>query len=168
MNPLATSYQEQATFQDAGHSQRRNNGRNATERDQATINQTDDAADQDCTSDDDRHRNLVNRQLPGDRCAKSEGCANRNIDVAAEDDDGWFVDYDQVKHELVQISLTCLGDRDSAPVAQLIERAHASIDDLVATIDTIRTLEVPGHDPTAVHAMAREMHQHAAERLCGA
>ncbi|TME48934.1 MAG: hypothetical protein E6I55_03435 [Chloroflexi bacterium] len=80
----------------------------------------------------------------------------------------WFVDYDQVKHELTQIGLTWLGDRDSTQVTQLIEGTQPTIEDFVATIDAIRILDVTGLDPTDVHSMAREMHQHAAERLCGA
>ena len=79
-----------------------------------------------------------------------------------------WVDFDEVRGELIQIAVDWLGDRDSAPVTQLLRNTRAAIEDFVATIDAIRTLHVPGHDATAVQTMAREMHVHAAERLCGA
>ena len=80
----------------------------------------------------------------------------------------WFVDYEQVKRELMMIGVTWLGDGDSEPVAELLGRAQPSIDDFVATIDSITTLEVEGHDSSVLRAMALEMQHHAAERLCGA
>jgi hypothetical protein len=79
-----------------------------------------------------------------------------------------LVDFDDVKRELVGIGVEWLGERDSAPVTQLIEGTRPTIEDFVATIDAIRTLSLPGHDPAAVTSMARQMHHQAAERLCGA
>ena len=79
-----------------------------------------------------------------------------------------YVDYAEVKRELGQIAVGWLGDGGSAPVAAMIQAARPSIDDFVSLIDTIRGMTIEGIDPSAVQAMAREMHHHAAERLCGA
>jgi len=79
-----------------------------------------------------------------------------------------YVDFDEVRKELVQIGVVWLGEASAAPVTALLTRTRSTIDDFVATIDTIRGLHLEGQDPASVQAMAREMHQQAAERLCGA
>jgi hypothetical protein len=79
-----------------------------------------------------------------------------------------FVDFDEVRKELVQIGMVWLGERNAVPVTALLTKTRSTIDDFVATIDTIRGLHVEGQDPASIQAMAREMHQQAAERLCGA
>jgi hypothetical protein len=79
-----------------------------------------------------------------------------------------FVDFDEVRKELVQIGVVWLGERNAVPVTALLTKTRSTIDDFVATIDTIRGLHVEGQDPASIQAMAREMHQQAAERLCGA
>jgi len=78
------------------------------------------------------------------------------------------VDFGEVRRELIQIGVSWLGERDGEPVLTLLKRTRPSIDDFVATLDVIRTLDVDGYEPSVVHSMAREMHFHAAERLCGA
>ena len=50
----------------------------------------------------------------------------------------------------------------------MIKQTRHRVDDFVASIDTIRTTVVPGHDASVIRAMAREMHYYAAEALCGA
>jgi hypothetical protein len=84
------------------------------------------------------------------------------------DADGGDLDYDTVKADLIQIGVLWLGNDDVAPVAELIRKTRSSVDDFVATIDQIKVMAIAGHDPSVVRAMAREMHYHAAEYLCGA
>jgi hypothetical protein len=79
-----------------------------------------------------------------------------------------YVDFDEVRNELVQISIVWLGESNAVQVTALLNSTRSTIDDFVATIDTIRGLHVEGQDPASIQAMAREMHQQAAERLCGA
>jgi hypothetical protein len=79
-----------------------------------------------------------------------------------------FVDFDEVRTELVQIGVIWLGEANAVPVTALLRKTRSTIDDFVATIDTIRGLHLEGQDPASIQAMAREMHQQAAERLCGA
>jgi hypothetical protein len=79
-----------------------------------------------------------------------------------------FVDFDEVRTELVQIGVVWLGETNAVPVTALLLKTRSTIDDFVATIDTIRGLHLEGQDPASIQAMAREMHQQAAERLCGA
>jgi len=79
-----------------------------------------------------------------------------------------YVDFDEVRGELVQIGIVWLGEANAVPVTALLSRTRSTIDDFVATIDTIRGLHIEGQDPASIQAMAREMHQQAAERLCGA
>jgi hypothetical protein len=79
-----------------------------------------------------------------------------------------YVDFDEVRHELVQIGIVWLGETNAVQVTALLSSTRSTIDDFVATIDTIRGLHVDGQDPASIQAMAREMHQQAAERLCGA
>jgi hypothetical protein len=79
-----------------------------------------------------------------------------------------YVDFDEVRDELVQIGIVWLGENNAVQVTALLSSTRSTIDDFVATIDTIRGLHVDGQDPASIQAMAREMHQQAAERLCGA
>jgi hypothetical protein len=79
-----------------------------------------------------------------------------------------YVDFDEVRNELVQIGIVWLGEHNAVQVTALLTSTRSTIDDFVATIDTIRGLHVDGQDPASIQAMAREMHQQAAERLCGA
>jgi len=79
-----------------------------------------------------------------------------------------YVDFDEVRSELVQIGVVWLGEANAVQVTALLSSTRSTIDDFVATIDTIRGLHIDGQDPASIQAMAREMHQQAAERLCGA
>ncbi len=79
-----------------------------------------------------------------------------------------YVDFDEVRGELVQIGVVWLGETNAVQVTALLSSTRSTIDDFVATIDTIRGLHIDGQDPASIQAMAREMHQQAAERLCGA
>jgi hypothetical protein len=79
-----------------------------------------------------------------------------------------YVDFDEVRSELVQIGVVWLGEANAVQVTALLNSTRSTIDDFVATIDTIRGLHIDGQDPASIQAMAREMHQQAAERLCGA
>jgi hypothetical protein len=79
-----------------------------------------------------------------------------------------YVDFDEVRSELVQIGIVWLGETNAVQVTALLSSTRSTIDDFVATIDTIRGLHLEGQDPASIQAMAREMHQQAAERLCGA
>ena len=79
-----------------------------------------------------------------------------------------YVDFDEVRNELVQIGIVWLGETNAGQVTALLSSTRSTIDDFVATIDTIRGLHLDGQDPASIQAMAREMHQQAAERLCGA
>jgi hypothetical protein len=79
-----------------------------------------------------------------------------------------YVDFDEVRSDLVQIGVVWLGEANAVPVTKLLLTTRSTIDDFVATIDTIRGLHIQGQDPASIQAMAREMHQQAAERLCGA
>jgi len=79
-----------------------------------------------------------------------------------------YVDFDEVRDELVQIGVVWLGETNAVQVTALLSNTRSTIDDFVATIDTIRGLHIEGQDPASIQAMAREMHQQAAERLSGA
>jgi hypothetical protein len=92
-----------------------------------------------------------------------EGFFQRDEPVGSQ-----FVDFDEVRKELVRIGVVWLGESNAEPVTALLSKTRSTIDDFVATIDTIRGLQVEGQDPASIQAMAREMHQQAAERLCGA
>jgi len=92
-----------------------------------------------------------------------EGFFQRDEPVGSQ-----FVDFDEVRKELVRIGVVWLGESNAEPVTALLSKTRSTIDDFVATIDTIRGLQVEGQDPGSIQAMAREMHQQAAERLCGA
>lgn len=79
-----------------------------------------------------------------------------------------YVDFDEVRDELVQIGVVWLGEANAVQVTALLSSTRSTIDDFVAAIDTIRGLHLEGQDPASIQAMAREMHQQAAERLSGA
>ena len=79
-----------------------------------------------------------------------------------------WMDWDEARDELARIAVHWLGENDAAPVVRLVMGTRPAIDSFVTTIDAIRTLTVPGHEAGTVQSMAREMHLHAAERLCGA
>jgi hypothetical protein len=79
-----------------------------------------------------------------------------------------YVDFDEVRNELVQIGVVWLGETNAVQVTALLSSTRSTIDDFVAAIDTIRGLHLEGQDPASIQAMAREMHQQAAERLSGA
>jgi len=91
------------------------------------------------------------------------GFFHRNEPVGSQ-----YVDFDEVRNELIQIGIVWLGETNAAQVTELLSTTRSTIDDFVATIDTIRGLHLEGQDPASIQAMAREMHQQAAERLCGA
>jgi hypothetical protein len=77
------------------------------------------------------------------------------------------VDIDALRDELSCIADTWLGKEDAAPVAAAIRAARPGVDDFVAAIQSIASLDIPGHENAVVRAMAREMHFRAAEVLCG-
>ena len=79
-----------------------------------------------------------------------------------------WVNYDEVRADLVAIGIAWLGDADSAAVTDCILGTKSAVEDFITTIETIRRMTIPGHDSTAVYTMSREMQVHAAERLCGA
>ena len=97
-----------------------------------------------------------------------EGAGDQSFFQRDEPVGSQFVDFDEVRTELVQIGIVWLGEANAVPVTALLRKTRSTIDDFVATIDTIRGLHLEGQDPASVQAMAREMHQQAAERLCGA
>ena len=75
--------------------------------------------------------------------------------------------FEAVKADLIQIGALWLGTDGVAPIAQMIAQTRPSISALMATIDAIKSVELPGQEPSVVQAMAREMHYHAAEYLSG-
>jgi len=77
------------------------------------------------------------------------------------------VDFTGVKRDLVQIGTLWLGSEDATEAIEMIERARPTVEDIMSTIDAIRNLTPPGHEPSVVQAMAREMRFHAAEHLSG-
>ena len=79
-----------------------------------------------------------------------------------------WVDYDDVRNELVTIAEAWLGKDDAAPVNQVVLATQPMVEDFITTIEKVRRMTVAGHDATQIQTMAREMHVHAAERLCGA
>ena len=50
----------------------------------------------------------------------------------------------------------------------VIRRTRHRVADVIAAVETIKMLDVPGSDPSVVAGMAKEMHWYAAEALCGA
>lgn len=79
-----------------------------------------------------------------------------------------WVNYDEVRAELVAIGVAWLGEDAAAPVTECILGTKSAVEDFITTIETIRRMTIRGHDSTAVYTMTREMQVHAAERLCGA
>jgi hypothetical protein len=77
------------------------------------------------------------------------------------------VDIDALRDELSGIAHTWLGKEDAAPVAAAIRAARPGVDDFVATVQSIASLDIPGHENAVIRAMAREMHFRVAEVLCG-
>lgn len=88
--------------------------------------------------------------------------------TASRVDTSSWVNYDEVRADLVAIGVAWLGDADSASVTECILGTKSAVEDFITTIETIRRMTVPGHDSTAIYTMSREMQVHAAERLCGA
>lgn len=78
-----------------------------------------------------------------------------------------WVDFDDVRNELVAIAVAWLGD-GAGPVTECVLATPSVVEDFITTLDTVRHMTLPGHDSASIYAMAREMHVHAAERLCGA
>jgi len=76
-------------------------------------------------------------------------------------------DFEGMKADLIQIGSLWLGSDGAGPVIEMIQRTKPYIDDVMATIEAIKHLELPGHEPSVVQAMTREMHYHAAEYLSG-
>ena len=87
--------------------------------------------------------------------------------ASAVDTSSW-VDYDEVRAELVAIAVAWLGADAAAPVTACVLSTRSAVEDFITTIETIRRMAIPGHDSTAMYSMTREMQMHAAERLCGA
>jgi hypothetical protein len=77
------------------------------------------------------------------------------------------VDIDALRAELISIAHVWLGKDDAAAVAAAINNARPGVDDFVAAIQEIASLDIPGHENAVMRAMAREMHFRAAEVLCG-
>jgi hypothetical protein len=72
-----------------------------------------------------------------------------------------------MKADLIQIGALWLGTYGVAPVADMLRRTRPSIQDVMATIEAIQHVALPGFETSVVQAMAREMHYHAAEYLSG-
>ena len=77
------------------------------------------------------------------------------------------VDFDALSTELMNIADGWLGASDAAPVHAMIRAARPGVDDFVAAIAAVASMEIPGHEHAEARAMAREMHFRAAEVLCG-
>lgn len=92
----------------------------------------------------------------------------REIPTTSRVDTSSWVNYDEVRAELVAIGIAWLGEGDAAAVTECILGTKSAVEDFITTIETIRRMTIPGHDSTAVYTMTREMQVHAAERLCGA
>ncbi|HEX6538591.1 MAG TPA: hypothetical protein VF155_05375 [Candidatus Dormibacteraeota bacterium] len=89
-------------------------------------------------------------------------------EAASPGNESSWVNYDEVRRELAAIAVAWLGDQDAAPVTACVLATPSAVEDFITTIDTVRHMTLPGHDAPTMYAMAREMHVHAAERLCGA
>jgi hypothetical protein len=76
-------------------------------------------------------------------------------------------DFEGMKADLIQIGALWLGTDGVAPVAEMLRRTRPSIQDVMATIEAIKHVALPGFETSVVQAMAREMHYHAAEYLSG-
>ncbi|MFN2452493.1 MAG: hypothetical protein ABR541_09085 [Candidatus Dormibacteria bacterium] len=78
------------------------------------------------------------------------------------------LDFEGIKAALVEIGVRWLGPEDVAPVAAVVRRARHRVADIIAAVETVKTIPVPGREPGDVQGMAKEMHWYAAEALCGA
>jgi hypothetical protein len=76
-------------------------------------------------------------------------------------------EFDGVKKDLIQIVSLWLGGESALSASAMIQRTRPTVGDIMTTIDAIATLPLPGHEPSVVQAMAREMRFHAAEYLSG-
>ena len=76
-------------------------------------------------------------------------------------------DFDTVKADLIQIGALWLGTDGVGPIAEMLQRARPTIADVMAAINSIKNVALPGFEPSVVQAMAREMYYHAAEYLSG-
>jgi hypothetical protein len=76
-------------------------------------------------------------------------------------------DFEGMKADLIQIGALWLGTDGVAPIAEMLRRTRPSIQDVMATIEAIKHVTLPGFETSVVQAMAREMHYHAAEYLSG-
>ncbi len=76
-------------------------------------------------------------------------------------------DFEGVKKDLTQIVTLWLGSENAATASELIEHTRPTVSDIMTTIDAIAALPLPGHEPSVIQAMAREMRFHAAEYLSG-
>ncbi|MBV8527617.1 MAG: hypothetical protein JOZ75_04830 [Candidatus Dormibacteraeota bacterium] len=111
---------------------------------------------------------------PDDYGARAESAAGTAFEPEAGiapssgvDTSSW-VDYDEVRGELVAIGVAWLGENDAAAVTECILGTKSAVEAFITTIETIRRMTIPGHDSTAVYTMTREMQVHATDRLCGA
>ena len=71
-----------------------------------------------------------------------------------------------LRRELIDIATVWLGQADVGPVSRIIKRTRPGVDEFVGAVARIGSLQVPGHEPAVVRAMAREMHFRVAEVLC--
>jgi len=78
------------------------------------------------------------------------------------------LDFEGIKAALVEIALRWLGTDEATQVVTVIRRTRHRVADVIAAVETIKMLDVPGSDPSVVAGMAKEMHWYAAEALCGA
>jgi hypothetical protein len=95
----------------------------------------------------------------------AEFAASQGMDDLAAPTPG--PDFDTVKADLIQIGALWLGTDGVGPVAEMLQRARPTIADVMAAIDSIKNVVLPGFEPSVVQAMAREMYYHAAEYLSG-
>jgi hypothetical protein len=78
------------------------------------------------------------------------------------------VDLDRLRAELIGVAVLWLGVDDAGPIVSTITTARPGVDEFVTAIASIERTTVPGHEPSFVRAMARDMHYRAAQTLCGA
>jgi hypothetical protein len=78
------------------------------------------------------------------------------------------VDLDRLRAELIGVAVLWLGVDDAGPIVSAITTARPGVDEFVTAIASIERTTVPGHEPSFIRAMARDMHYRAAQTLCGA
>jgi hypothetical protein len=78
------------------------------------------------------------------------------------------VDLDRLRAELIGVAVLWLGVDDAGPIVSAITAARPGVDEFVTAIASIERTAVPGHEPSFIRAMARDMHYRAAQTLCGA